>query len=103
RDRIERERVVLGAATEEHAAMASPAERLGAPEAHDVAIEGFHLFHVAAEKPDRAVAHDLERPRQQDAVDVVFRRHRFRMAKARIEIDALRRALPYFLVFGHLR
>src|SRR3989440_12609847 len=83
--------------------MSLPADRLGAREAHDFAVEGLHPAHVAAEKPDRAVAHDLERPRQQDAVDVVLSRHRLRMAEARIEIDALRRALLHFLVLGHLR
>src|SRR6266508_3030804 len=54
RNRIERERVVLGAAAEEHAVVALPADRLGAREAHDVAVEGLHLFHVAAEEADRA-------------------------------------------------
>ena len=83
--------------------MAFPAYRLGAREAHDAGVEILHLLQVAAEKPDRAVAHDLERPRQQDAVDVVLRRHRLRVAEARIEIDALRRALLHFLVLGHLR
>src|SRR5260221_14104199 len=83
--------------------MASPADRLGAREAHDFAVEGLHPAHVAAEKPDRAVAHDLERPRQHDAVDVVFRRHGLRMAKARVEIDAFRGALLDLLVLGHLR
>src|SRR5256885_5783670 len=83
--------------------MSLPADRFGAREAHDFAVEGLHPAHVAAEKPDRAVTHDLERPRQQDAVDVVLRRHRLRVAEARIEIDALRRALLHFLVLGHLR
>src|SRR5438552_5342048 len=83
--------------------MAFPAYRLGAREAHDAGVEILHFFQVAAEKPDRAVAHDLERPRQQDAVDVVLRRHFFRMAKARIEIDALPAAFLHLLVFRYLR
>src|SRR6266851_2678848 len=103
RDRVERERMMFGAAAQEHAALAFPGERLGAREAHDAGVEGFHLRHVAAEKPHRTVAHDLERPRKQNSVDVVFRRHFFRMAEPRVEIDALLAAVPHLFVFGDLR
>src|SRR5262245_60474681 len=95
--------MVLGPAAQEHAAVALPADRLGAREPHDVGVERLHLLHVAGEEVDRPVAHDLERPRQHDAVDVVLRGHRLGMAEARVEIDALRGALLYLLVLGYLR
>ncbi len=94
RDRVERERVMLGVAAQEHAAVSLPRDRLGAREAHDVPVERLHLRHVVAEKPHRAVADDLEGPGQHDAVHVVFRGQLLGIAESRVEIDAFRPRLP---------
>ena len=71
----EAEGVVLGVAAQEGAAIVLPGDLLGDVEPEHVAVEGRRRIDVIDEELHRADTRDLEGPRQQDAVDVVGRRH----------------------------
>src|SRR5437764_126005 len=81
---------------------ALPHHFLGQREAQAVAIERERALDVLHEEAHRPEAHDLERLRHQDPVDVVLRGW-VDVAMAGNEVDALREGLLHLLEFGDLR
>src|SRR5258706_10124039 len=74
RQRKQAERMMFGVAAEKQAAMALPRDFFAQRETEHVAIESFRSRHIVGEQINRSESDDLERPREQNAVDIVGRR-----------------------------
>ena len=103
RDRIERERVVLGVDAQERAAVPVPADFLGHRHAEPVAVEGERRVEVVREQPHRPDPHRLERPGQQDAAHVVGRFEGLLVPVAGRDVGPVRPRPVDLGVFGDLR
>ena len=103
RERIERHAVMLGVGAQEDAVVAAVVDFLGDREAEIVAIEAEHAVHVFHEEPYRPMAHDLERPCEQDAADVVLLLAHLGGAQALLDRDALRGGVQHLGQLGLVR
>src|SRR5258706_7592495 len=95
--------MVLGAGAEIQTAAAAPFHCLRRREAQRVAIKSRGRLHILDEKLHRPQADDLERPRQEHAVDVVSRGQAVDVAVARKDVDALFQPLLRLVKLRYLR
>src|SRR5919108_2545948 len=103
RFREQAERVMFVITTQKRAALALPLYFFSQHEAHHLLVPSFQRFIVVDKKVHRADAGNLERLRQQQAIDAVLERHLAKMAPPVQHADALFHIQAHEFVIGKLR